>query len=190
MAHSEQIPAAELRSLARQIVDRMPSPVTGLFAAAAPARLAESFPIWMLAPQTAEHPRDIAEAARPTGAWHHQIRGPLGAMSFARSAVSDGKWRIGEMARSGLETDIEAAIDWIDTHVPQDLEARLLIAPAYQLTAFWLHGAGDDRVVVAQAPATLRNLESQIDYPAEEFLARLAENRPSAGVPALPEDHP
>lgn len=187
MANSQQIPDAELRSIARQIADRAPARVTAAFAAAPSMRLAESFPIWTLTPDAVGRTRDMAEAATPTGDWHHQIRAPGGTTGFARSTVSGGKWRVDEVGGSGTEADIEASIRWIDERLPQDLDARLLIAPAYYLTAFWLHGAEEDHVVVVEAPAALRTLRSNVDYSGEEFLARLADNRPSAGVPPLSE---
>lgn len=186
MASSEQIPDPELRSIAQQIAGRAPARARAAFAAAPPMRLAESFPIWALAPDALDRTRDIAEAAAPTGDWHHQIRAPGGPAGFARSSVIEGRWRVDEVAGSGAESDIEASIRWIDEHLPQELDARLLIAPAYYLTAFWLHGADEDHVVVAQAPATLRSLERNVDYSGEEFLARLADNGPSSGVPPLP----
>jgi hypothetical protein len=188
MASSEQIPDAELRSIARQIADRAPARAMAAWAAAPATRLAESFPIWALTPDAVGRTRDMAEAATPTGDWHHQIRAPGGATGFARSRVTEGKWRVDEVAGSGAERDIEASIGWIDEHLPQALDARLLIAPAYYLTSFWLHGPGEDHVVVVQAPAALRNLERNVDYPGREFLARLADNRPSTGVPALPKE--
>jgi hypothetical protein len=187
MAISAQIPNAELRSIARQIADRAPAQVTAAFAGATPTRLAENFPVWLLAPDAVARTRDIAEAATRTGDWHHQVRAADGAVRFARSTVRDGRWIVGEVARSGLEADIDATVSWIDDHIPQDLDARLLIAPAYYLTAFWLHGPEEDRIVLVQAPAALRNLETNVDYTAAEFLARLADNPSSAGVPPLPD---
>ena len=188
MAHSEQIPDNQLRNIARQIADRAPRRALFLADSAAPVRLGESFPMWMLPAEAVAATRDIAEAAVQTDSWHHQVRAAQGAVTFARSTVSDGSWLVGEVARSGLEADIETTIRWIDENIPQDLEARLLMAPAYYLTALWLHGDNEDHVVVAQAPAALATIQRNIDYPAAEFLARLADQRPSAGVPPLPEE--
>lgn len=196
MARAPEIPAAALASIARQVGARMPAAPAGARslaeAAAAPAVIGESFPVYMLGLDKIQGgERNLPDVVRQTGVWQHQVRHGSQAQEIARSlapppgADSTGGqgWLVQEVVRSPVAPRIEEAISWIDQNVPEDAVASILVVPAFYLTAFWLHEPTSDRVVIADMPAGLGNLQPLQLYSAEDFLNRLAALEPSSGVP-------
>jgi hypothetical protein len=136
--------------------------------------------------------RDLSQIVRQTGMWQHQIRSGSQAQDIARStppppgaAGGDQSWQVQEVAHSSAAPGIDAAITWIDANVHDDSVANLLLAPAFFLTAFWLHEPNRDRVVVADMPQGLGDLKPLQLYSAEDFLNKLAAVKPISGVPPL-----
>jgi|HubBroStandDraft_2_1064218.scaffolds.fasta_scaffold741336_1 hypothetical protein len=187
MAHAPPIPADALAYLAQQLADR-PSPrATQILAARQSVGIAESFPVFALGLDATSDPsRPLQDIATPTGMWHHQLRhGPL-AHEFARSVVngpSATDWKISEVVSSDSSEKIDDAIGWIDANVPGDPVARLLVAPAYYLTAFWLEDPNGSQIVVADRPEQYSMLEFHHLYTAQEFLQLLSEAPHARGVP-------
>jgi hypothetical protein len=187
MAHAPPIPADALAYLAQQLADR-PSPrATQTLAARQSVGIAESFPVFALGLDATSDPsRPLQDIATPTGMWHHQLRhGPL-AHEFARSVVngpSATDWKISEVVSSDSSEKIDDAIGWIDANVPGDPVARLLVAPAYYLTAFWLEDPNGSQIVVADRPEQYSMLEFHHLNTAQEFLQLLSEAPHARGVP-------
>jgi hypothetical protein len=187
MAHAPPIPADALAYLAQQLADR-PSPrATQTLAARQSVGIAESCPVFALGLDATSDPsRPLQDIATPTGMWHHQLRhGPL-AHEFARSVVngpSATDWKISEVVSSDSSEKIDDAIGWIDANVPGDPVARLLVAPAYYLTAFWLEDPNGSQIVVADRPEQYSMLEFHHLYTAQEFLQLLSEAPHARGVP-------
>ncbi len=201
MARAPELPAAALASIAQQIAVRLPSlgapapPGTaGLSMAAriAPAQVGESFPVYMIGLDALRgDSTDLGRAARQTGLWQHQIRYGAQAQDIARSkapppgAAQGAGWEVQEVVRSPAAPRIDATIAWIDNNrnVPADAEARLLMVPAFYLTAFWLHSPQGDSVVIADMPPHLGELRPLQLYTAADFLKMLAAVPPVSGVP-------
>lgn len=181
MAHVESLPEAVLDHVARQLGGMLPALDPSL--AEVQVGLAESFPVWLL-----KQPHDgetLEELAISTSQWHHQIRTEDGrAVAFARSSyppVDEDDDAPGLM-RNEIALWLNDAIEWIDEHVPGDLEARLLVAPAYHLHAFWLVGDGESSVVVSDFPEGSLALRRERLYPEAEFLMALRRADPITGV--------
>ncbi len=201
MARAPELPAAALASIAQQIGIRLPTlgapapPGTpGLSTAAriAPPQIGESFPVYMVGLDALRGGNtDLNGIARSTGLWHHQIRYGAQAQDIARSkapppgAAQGAGWQVQEVVRSPAAPRIDATIAWIDNNrnVPEDAEARLLVVPAFYLTAFWLHAAQGDSVVIADMPPHLGELQPLQLYAAADFLKMLAAVPPISGVP-------
>jgi hypothetical protein len=118
--------------------------------------LAEAFPIWLL-PLDALRKKEpeLANLAENTGAWHHQIKVDGQARFVARSTMPEGNpamLQLMELSPSPLAERIDNAITWTDENVQDDAEVRLLLVPAFNLTAFWFVGGPMSRVLVVDAP--------------------------------------
>jgi hypothetical protein len=156
MARTQELPAEVRAALARQIGPQ----IVNLFPPdqwkTGRAELAESFPVWMLPANALAHPNaDLAELALPTGDWHHQVKLDGQARAFARSrplGADADSWRLTEFFPASLAGAVEEAIGWVDANVPQDWLVRLLVVPAYNLTAFWFVEARASQVLVVHAP--------------------------------------
>jgi hypothetical protein len=188
MAHAPPIPNDVLANLARQLADRPSKLTMQSLAENQPVGIAESFPVFALGLDTISDPsRSLRDIATATGMWHHQLRhGPL-PNEFARSVVngpSAADWKISEVVSSAATQNIDDAIGWIDQNVPGDPIARLLVAPAYYLTAFWLDGPNGEQVVIADRPERYGMLELHHLYSAAEFLRLLSEAPHAQGIPA------
>ena len=195
MAHAQPLPSAALEHIARQIGERLAAPLPTTVANVHPAMpapgaalsIAESFPIWSLgADAVRRYDEPFGLLARQTGVWHHQLRQGPGAAHIAKS-VSKGPdpndWHVVELAASPLGDKMEKAIEWIDGNVGGDPLARLLAAPAYFVTAFWLEEAGRDDIVVVDMPPSFTRLRYERIYPAREFLQLLSQEERVQGVP-------
>lgn len=186
MARLENLPHEALRSIATQLADRASTPRRTL-SRERPAVLAESLPIYALdgvpGPEA-----ELASVVRRTPYWHHQIRSGGAAVQFARSIQGEGEWKVVEIAGSGLESALDEAIDLVDREYPGDeWEVRLLTAPAYYVSAIWLHRGDRDELMIVSAPPSL-GLRPLGIYPAQRFLAELSEHGPARGVPLIDEE--
>lgn len=199
MAHTKLLSPEVLAGIADQIgarlagfSDAVNANVAELETNASRIDLGETFELWTLPSDVRDEVArglDLTRLARSSGLWHHQIRSNNEALSFARSkplgATADS-WSLREVFESPLAADISHAIDWIEANVPDDVEVRLLTAPAYQVDAFWLIAADpspsyaewNDRIlIIRSARFTALQLLS-----AEEFLRGLLEERPGSGL--------
>jgi hypothetical protein len=194
MARAPEIPAAALASIARQIGSRLPlpgSPAAAALAKEIPVEIGESFPVYMLGVDALHgNNRNLSEIVLKTGVWQHQIRYGSQAQDIARSigpapGAVTGNWQVQEVVHSPAAPRIDEAIGWIDAHVPEDAEASLLLVPAFYLTAFWLHEPQRDKIVIADMPPRLGDLQLLRLYSSAEFLSKLAVVKPISGVPRV-----
>ena len=188
MAYAASLPDAVLDGVARQLGGMLETLDPAMVEV--PVGLAETFPVWLL-----NRPNDgetLHELATPTTQWHHQIRTAAGRpVAFARSThpAADGDDDAAPaLVRSDIATRLDDAIAWIDQHVPEPAEVRLLVAPAYQLHAFWLVRDGDSRVVVSDFPEGSLELRPGQIYPEQAFLAALRTAEPITGVRSAEEE--
>lgn len=199
MAITKKLPQDVLESVAQQIGTRLglPSHTSNLEASLAPPGLdlGETFEVWSLPPDALEEIAngiELSTVARQTGLWHHQIRSNQQARTFARSkplGATPDSWSLRGLFVSSLAEQMSAAIDWIETNVPANVEARYLSLPSRQLDAFWLVAEPNspefydwnDKIVVIRAGASsaLNSLEVMSS---EELLQVLLEEDRGGGL--------
>jgi hypothetical protein len=166
MTHTEVVPDYELERIAQQLA----GPAAALLGTDEstfgfePAvrrdelAIAESFPIWLLKEDAlARHATTLSATAEATPMWHHQIKVGEQAVAYAESVRSDdGGYEFRALFPDDeLAQAVDRAIDHVDrVDMPGDPEVRLLTAPAFRLTAFWLVGDGDSNVFVIEARGT------------------------------------
>jgi hypothetical protein len=196
MAYTDKISQDALNSLANQISKRLAkSPDTRELLtaeAATPAlTVGEYFEVWILradAVSTAAQQKfDLEKLAKRTGRFHHQIRFAGKGELFARSTQprdDPDKLTLRELFFSPLAKDIDAAIDWLDQHVDDDWLARLLVAPSYQLNAFWLlnRKSKDSQILIISLPETFRYLQKEKLISSRDFLESLGKEQNIAGI--------
>jgi hypothetical protein len=154
------------------------------------SELAESFPLWMLDPNSlTPETNDLRIVARPTRRWHHQIRLPNGTWSHARSEVRGDEadprsWFLQEVVSGYLAMSIDRAIAKIDMELPDSYVARLLSIPAYLINVFWLldEQSDDQRFFLIPSPGSPGRLKSDALLEASQFLALLRSHRPVQGL--------
>jgi hypothetical protein len=162
MAHAATISESALSHIARELA----VPVASLFAPDArksgalaserpEAGLADSFPVWLLTSRALKRfSSRVSDLARDTHVWHHQIRVGKEAVAYAESYRSPltGEHEAGGVFPDPLAQAVDEAIDLIDEIDPLgDPEVRLLVAPEFDLTAFWLLGDGGSQFLVVDA---------------------------------------
>jgi hypothetical protein len=115
-----------------------------------PFELGESFAVYSLGAEYVEKGppggADLAQLARKTGRWHHQIKVGKKPVGFARSTgEGDAAVELQQIYVSDLAKYVDEAITWLDAYEEQnpngeapDPVVRLLVVPAYQVHAFWL----------------------------------------------------
>ncbi|HVF48889.1 MAG TPA: hypothetical protein VNA19_02305 [Pyrinomonadaceae bacterium] len=128
----------------------------------------------------------LADLAKNTGRWHHQIKFDGVAKAFARSVIDESEPKsssVREFFSSPLAESIERAIKWIDRHVEDKLLVRLLTVPSYRIEAFWLSDekTNQGRVLVIEAPPGFAELPLDRLISSQQFLEVLSNNIPSAG---------
>jgi hypothetical protein len=186
MAHPETtLPDKVLDAIARQVGERLVDLFPSSDLSSAKIELEQTFPLWMLEADRVKDPSaDLAQAARSTGRWHHQVTFDGKAQAFARS-VSTGStpdgWSVRDVWKSPLAQQIDDRMNWIDQHVFNDPAVRLLTVPAYQVDAFWLISGPTHGVVVIRVPAVFGLGIDQL-YPAATFLRLLAQHQPVTGI--------
>jgi hypothetical protein len=196
MAYTEKLPQDALSSLANQISRRLAkSPETRDWLtaeAATPAlTIAEYFEVWILradvVKRAARQKFDLEKLAKRTGLFHHQIHFTGQRQLFARSTHPPDepeKLRLRELFFSTLAGDIDLAIDWLDRNVDDSWLARILIAPSYQLTAFWLlkQSTKESRVLIISLPEIFKSLQKEKLIDSREFLEALSKEQNISGV--------
>lgn len=188
MAHRQDFPQAALRAIARQIAERRPVAALGLAPPGAALQIAESFPVWMLQFDPAiPVDTDLHKITKETGHWQHQVRNDTGTKQIARSitpsAGAPEQTRLVELSTTPIAEKIDAAIKWIDDHVPGDPLARILAVPALHVTTFWLEENHTHQIVLVSRPEAFDNLRYNHLYPAAEFLRELYRHKPLGKPP-------
>ncbi len=181
MAHAIDLDAKVLEQIAAQVGESLPP---GLVRDAGALSLGETFDVWSLA--DVGGPRyDIAAVAVSEHVYHHQLLQNNEAVGFARSQLlADQSAReVIQVFQSRLAQRIEEAIVDVDRLVTTDDLARLLFAPRYQVSAFWLVGTdGHHRCYVIQCPPTLRYVKRGELVESADFLRQLELERPIVGI--------
>jgi hypothetical protein len=185
MAHADTLPDDVLDAVAAKVG----TPLAEFGALALPAQpaaeLSETFAVWSLNPTAVLTPdTDFTKLVTQTGRWHHQIKVRGKAAAFARSmplGTDANSWDVTQLFQSEIPEKIERAIDWVDGNVQGDPVVRLLIAPSYYLTAFWLSEANNNQVYVIDVPSNFTHVHAGTLYSAKEFLQQLAQEQPASG---------
>jgi hypothetical protein len=188
MSRAYKFPKSTLRFLAGQVSEKLGAESAAAFANGVEMELAETFPIWFLGYTATSTPHvRLAELAQRTGYWHHQIWHNKQAKEYALSRTfgpGARDWEILAIMSSPLANEIEKAIKWIDAqNVEGDPPACLLSIPAYHMTAFWLRGKSDDKIVVVDQPKSFKLLKKEHLYEEHVFLTRLTQERHAQGIP-------
>lgn len=159
--------------------------------------LAEGFEVWTFTPGMTDEYEDgnrhLSDLVRPSGIWHHQIRINGSPECFARSkplGSTAQSWSVREVFRSPLAKDVDEAIDWIDSHVPDEVEARLLSVPFQQTEAFWfvtkpnstLADEWNDKLLILMAPRRFSQLKPGTLVNSSTFLEAMAGPKPGEGL--------
>jgi hypothetical protein len=93
-------------------------------------------------------------------------------------------WEVQAVLSSDLPAQIDAGIDFVDScKLDDDPLVRLLTAPAYFFTAFWLESKKGDTVVVIAQPDWFKHLTMRRVYNSSEFLTLLGQEEPVQGLP-------
>jgi hypothetical protein len=185
MAHADPLPADVLDALAVKLGP--PLAEFGAFAQHTPpaAELSETFAVWSLNPTAVLTPdADFTKLVTQTGRWHHQIKVRGKAAAFARSmplGTDANSWDVTQLFQSDIPEKIDQAVDWVDSNVNGDPVVRLLIAPSYYLTAFWLSEPNNNQVYVIDVPANFAHVQARTLYSAREFLQKLAQEQLASG---------
>jgi hypothetical protein len=188
MSHAHKFPKSTLQYLASCIGDKLSAKSAEALAHKVKIELAETFQIWFLERTAILRPNArLSELAQRTDYWHHQVRHNRKAKEYALSrtfgpGVRD--WEIRAVMSSVLAGEIDKAIHWIDKQeVKGDPLACLLSIPAYHMTAFWLRGNKEDKIVIVDQPASFKHLKKKRLYGEHEFLTLLAQERHAQGIP-------
>lgn len=157
--------------------------------------IGESFQVWTFTPGMTEEyeegNRDLSELARPSGVWHHQLKVNGSPKGFARSkplGSTPKSWSVRQVFWSPLAKSIDEGIDWIDSNVPEGVEARLLSVPFQQTEAFWFVTAPDSPLAgdwnnwlwIVTSSRRLRQLQPGTRVDSDTFLEAMASPKPGA----------
>lgn len=185
MAHADALPADVLNALAAKVGTPL-AEFSAFAQQAQPApELSETFAVWSLNSTAVLTPDvDFTKLVTQTGRWHHQIKVRGKAAAFARSmplGTDANSWDVTQLFQSDIPEKIDQAVDWVDGNVKGDPVVRLLIAPSYYLTAFWLLEANNNQVYVIDVPSNFLHVHAGTLYSAKEFLQKLAQEQPASG---------
>jgi hypothetical protein len=198
MAYTRTLPQEVLTEIARQIGNRQPPPPPHDSDPVQPVQtIAETFEVWsLITGVTKEYEagnRELASLARPSGVWHHQLRTGENATAFARSkplGPTPDTWSLRALFWSPLATTIAKAIEWADSNVPDQVEARLLSVRFQQTEAFWFVTAPDselapkwnDKLYILTAPKQLLTLQPGTLVDSKAFLEAVCGPKRLTGV--------
>ncbi|MDR3469923.1 MAG: hypothetical protein P4M07_28675 [Xanthobacteraceae bacterium] len=167
---------------------RLSETAAGVLAQGGTVEIAESFEVWFLGrSSTMRIGASLAQLAHRTGYWYHQLRLNGKAQEYALSqphgpGVRD--WEVHAVMASPLPARVDAAISWIDRQdISGDPLVRMLSVPAYHITAFWLVGGKEDRIVPIERSEWLEQLKTEAIYGEREFIRMLAPERSARATP-------
>lgn len=153
--------------LADQIGEILPFSVDEALLAAERIELGRSFEVWALGLDAlvyaASSGTDLAQVARPVGAWHHQILFDGEPRAYARSTLAPtnngSAWNVqGVFASDDLARALDQAVQSVDSHLMSASTLRLLEIPAAYVVALWICDPGrpkTDVLVVRSADELL-----------------------------------
>lgn len=149
--------------------------------------MAESLTEWILdADALYTSDTDALESlARRTGRWHHQICSGDHAAAFARSVESEqfeSGAAVVELFISPLAAKIADALLAVTSTSHGDDEHRLLLVPAYHLSAIWTVRDDAGSIFVADAPDTVSELKVGGTYSEGMFVDALRHGSATAGL--------
>ena len=148
--------------------------------------LTESFGVWTLGVDAVTKPNiDLAQLARQTGQWQHQIKIDGKPEVFARSmplGPNSADWSVRALSKSHIAERIDEAIAWVDSNVQSDPLVRLLFVPAWHLHALWLVEDEKSHILVVDMPWSFTKLQYGKLYIAKEFLETLAQEQHIIGI--------
>jgi hypothetical protein len=153
------------------------------------AELTETFEVWRF--KGIVESADVSFESRVSFSrrYHHQLRvnGMVNGHAITtRPEGDDAPWRVMRLGPSGLAAEIDATLDEIENAAPDDgTTVRLLEAPEYILTAFWLVQPGYERLYVVGCPPYFRFIPRRTFLTPEGFVAALAEEQ----LKGAPTDH-
>ena len=150
--------------------------------------MAETFELWFLGrTATLRVNATLSQLAHRTGYWYHQINHNGHPQEYAISKAhgpGTRDWEVHAVMSSDLPEEVGKAIRWLDAReIAGDPLVRMLIAPAYHLTAFWLEAADRNNVLVIACPAWFSRLQKEQLYDEREFLSLLAQEQPAQATP-------
>jgi len=178
MVRSVDVPATVAADVLNQALTVLPPP---LETSANTLRLGDAFEVWTL-PNFTQSGNDIVVAAVQTGSLHHQLMAGTAAVGFVRSRqVGGGPSReVTQVAKSRLGERIQESIDLAGPIVSSIDPARLVIASAYRLFAFWFTDV--TQLFIISAPATNAEVVPNALLLSTDFMTRLHHEQPVGGA--------
>jgi hypothetical protein len=129
--------------------------------------------------------RALAATGAPTS-WRFLLRQDDRVVASAEALADQaGGARFSQFNRGPFVASTEAAVglaDGLAETRERPYELRLLHVPALYTMALWLHGDGDDDLLIPLSPSPV-GIEADRAYPADELLAILADR--AAQIPQM-----
>lgn len=191
MATFKTLPDDVVAHLQTKVGLSLPRTIEALgVAGAAKVTLNENVDIWQLPANLVTEPtNDLNLLAKPTGEWHLQVRAEDIPVAYARSSpigFAPTDWLVDGVFQSDLAQKIDEVVTWIDANFQNDnILVRLLVAPAYQLHAFWLIDQDEpskQTIVIVDAPEEYLFQKPPATYSPQQFLDNLRSVRHVEGI--------
>lgn len=191
MATFKTLPDDVVAHLQTKVGLSLPRTIDALgVAGASRLTLNENVDVWQLSANLVpESTNDLNLVAKPTGEWHLQVKAEDIPIAYARSSpigFDPTDWLVDGVFQSDLAQKIDEAVDWIDANVQNDnILVRLLVAPAYQLHAFWLIDQDEPNqqtIVIIDAPDEYLFQKPPTTYSPQQFLDNLRSVRHVEGI--------
>ena len=180
MAEAAQLSTTDREAIAALLVPWVRHRIHLFALTTARPKLAEGYEVWVLDEARMADPVRVRDKAAFGDEWHHQIRAAESTPMSTRVArtANDGSaglpgqgWRVNTVFDGRLVASIQTASDWIDANVPTDDRVRLLLAPSWMRTLFWLEASETDRIVPVDAIDLRDGIHAAQD--ATQYLASL-----------------
>lgn len=172
MPRTQPLPDDVVDRIAQGIGPRLTALLAEQEGGSVQTELGEGFPCWSLAIAGGAPGSSVSDLARPLGMWHHQVLIDGRPAAFARSYVRPPDPMQVEVVAVGL-SDVAADVATASRHAAGvEGDVRMLLVPSHHVTALWVVGDDDERVIVARAPDAAR-VEKERRYRAEEFVGEL-----------------
>ncbi|HEX8240499.1 MAG TPA: hypothetical protein VF574_12235 [Allosphingosinicella sp.] len=187
MARFEQMSDIDLRSLAAEVAEVLPRTYLGYSLGAAnfdSVEISESVDVWLLSAEAVQTGSDLNSSIIPLNRWHHQLKVEGQALGYATSKSEDSESEPSRLTEISPDAQIadafNRAVAVIDRQHPQDeVQVRLVVAPAYQTWFLYCRGAAIDEVYVLVTPlALLPDLGQPLQLArlrADSFISQLKE---------------